>query len=100
MPSNTEEGIIYDSPATAEERADIASVCMMRYHFPFRMVLDTMDDATETKYIAEPDRLYVVDPDGNIAWKSGLGPFYFDVEDWYGSLKAEIKYGSDLSKSS
>ena len=55
------------------------------------MVLDTMDDATEAKYIAEPDRLYVVGADGSVAWKSGLGPFYFDVESWYEALKREIK---------
>jgi len=57
------------------------------------MVLDSMDDATEAKYIAEPDRLYVVAADGTIAWKSGLGPFYFDVESWYAALKGEIEKG-------
>ena len=57
------------------------------------MVLDTMDDATEANYLAEPDRLYVVGADGNIVWKSGLGPFYFDVETWYGALREEVTKG-------
>ena len=93
IPSNTDEGIIYDSPDTDRARAAIAAVCMMRYHFPFRMVLDTVDDATEASYVAEPDRLYVVGAHGNVAWKSGLGPFYFDVESWYDALKKELKKG-------
>ena len=37
IPSNTDGGIIYGSPGT-DARAAIATVCMMRYHFPFRMV--------------------------------------------------------------
>ena len=93
IPSNTDEGIVYDSPGTDGARAAIATVCMKRYHFPFRMVLDTMDDATEANYIADPDRLYVVGADGTIAWKSGLGPFYFDVESWYEALKEEVEKG-------
>ena len=93
IPSNTDEGIIYDSPDTDRARAAIATACMVRYHFPFRMVLDTMDDVTEASYVAEPDRLYVVCADGNVAWKSGLGPFYFDVESWYDALKKELKKG-------
>ena len=52
-----------------------------------------MDDATEASYVAEPDRLYVVGAHGNVAWKSGLGPFYFDVESWYDALKKELKKG-------
>ena len=84
---------MYNSPETDGERAAIATICMRRYDFPFRMVLDTKDDATEASYVAEPDRLYVVSTDGNVAWKSGLGPFYFDVESWYDALKKELKKG-------
>lgn len=90
MPSNTREGIELDNPETDDQRAEIAGVCMMRYHFPFRMVLDTMDDEVEDKYRAEPDRLYVIGADGRVAWKSGLGPFYFDVEAWYDALQAAL----------
>ena len=84
---------MYDSPGADGARAAIATVCIRRYHFPFRMVLDTMNDATEINYVAEPDRLYVVGTDGNIAWKSGVGPFYFDVETWHDALKKEVEKG-------
>ena len=93
IPSNGDEGILYDTPGTDGARAAIASVCMRRYQFPFRMVLDTIDDATEANYVAEPDRLYVVDTDGNVAWKSDLGPFYFDLESWYSALRKEVEKG-------
>ena len=90
LPDNTLEGIEVDSPDTQEERATIAATCMLRYNFPFRMVLDNMTDEAEDKYRSGPDRLYVIGKDGNVTWKSGLGPFYFDVEAWYEALINQI----------
>ena len=90
LPDYTSEGIEVDSPETKEERAAIAATCMLRYNFPFRMVLDSMADEAEEKYRSEPDRLYVIDAAGKISWKSGLGPFYFDVEGWYEALRKEF----------
>ena len=90
LKENTVEGIEVDSPDTADERAKIAGTCMVRYNFPFRMVLDNLHDETEAKYRSEPDRLYVINSDGKIAWKSGLGPFYFDVEGWNEALDKEV----------
>ena len=90
LPENTSEGIQVNSPKSADERSKIAGQCMLRYNFPFRMVLDNMTDEAEDKYRAAPDRLYVIGGDGNVAWKSGLGPFYFDVEAWYEALRNQI----------
>jgi hypothetical protein len=36
-----------------------------------------MDNRTERAYTAWPDRIYVVDRDGNVAYKSEAGPFGF-----------------------
>jgi len=41
-----------------------------------------MDNDAEEKYISWPDRLYIVGSDGKIAYKGGLGPFYFDVDEF------------------
>ena len=90
LPENTLEGIEVNSPTTEDERSMIAGQCMLRYNFPFRMVLDSMADEAEEKYRSEPDRLYVIDAAGKISWKSGLGPFYFDVEGWYEALRKEF----------
>ena len=90
LPENTLEGIEVNSPTTEDERSMIAGQCMLRYNFPFRMVLDNMTDEAEDNYRAAPDRLYVINAEGNVAWKSGLGPFYFDVEAWCEALKREV----------
>ena len=90
LPENTSEGIEFESPGTKDERATIAGLCMLRYNFPFPMLLDSMNDEAEDKYRSQPDRLYVINSEGKISWKSGLGPFYFDVEGWRMALKNEV----------
>ena len=80
--NNLKDGILYEQPTTADARADIAAVCMLRYNFSFPMVLDDMTDAAESKYVAVPERLYVLDRDGRITYKGGLGPLCFDVDEF------------------
>jgi hypothetical protein len=44
-------------------------------------VVDDIVNTTERAYTAWPDRLYVIDRDGRIAYKSKPGPFGFHTED-------------------
>lgn len=81
VPRNLHEGLVFDQPETADERAEVAAACMMRYNFSFPMLLDDMDNRAEEAYISWPDRLYLIDQNGNVVFKSGLGPFYFDVDE-------------------
>ncbi len=86
-PSNVDDGVLYQQPTSEDERAKIASVCMLRYNFTFPMVLDNMTNEVEAKYIAMPERLYVLDEDGRVTWKCGLGPHYFDAAGFGAAVK-------------
>ena len=44
-------------------------------------LVDNFDDATDTVYSGWPDRLYLIDRDGSVAYKSGPGPFGFKPEE-------------------
>lgn len=79
---NLNEGIIFTQPETADERAEVAAACMLRYNFSFPMLLDSMDNAAENKYCSWPDRLYIIGADGKIAYQGGMGPLYFDVDEF------------------
>ncbi len=46
------------------------------------MLLDNMENEAEEKYNSWPDRLYLIDPDGKIAYQGGMGPLYFDVDEF------------------
>jgi hypothetical protein len=85
--ANVEEEILYEQPKTEDARADIAAVCMLRYNFSFPMLLDNMTDEANEKYNALPERLYVLDAEGRIAYKGGLGPHCFDVDEFEDAVK-------------
>jgi type I thyroxine 5'-deiodinase len=50
-------------------------------------LVDGIDDATEKAYSGWPDRLYLIDRDGRVAYKSRPGPFGFIPADLEEALK-------------
>jgi len=83
---NLDEDIVFTQPETSDERAEVAAACMLRYNFSFPMLLDGMDNDAEEKYISWPDRLYIIGSDGKIAYQGGMGPFYFDVDEFASAM--------------
>jgi hypothetical protein len=45
------------------------------------VLVDTIDDRMEKAYAGWPDRLYVIGPDGKIAYKGGPGPRGFKPDE-------------------
>ena len=64
------------------ERASVAQACMLRLELAMPTLLDDMENSTDLAYAALPERLYVVRTDGTVAYKSGPGPFGFDIDGW------------------
>ena len=91
VPRNLEEGVVFAQPGSEDERAEVAAACMLRYNFSFPMLLDGMDNDAEEKYISWPDRLYLIDREGKVAYKSGLGPFYFDVDEFEEAIRQHLQ---------
>lgn len=75
--SNEKENIIFRDPKSYDERADLAGTCSTNLGIEFPAFVDTLDNHAERAYTAWPDRLYVIDADGRIAFKSDAGPFGF-----------------------
>ena len=48
---------------------------------PVPLVLDNMKNEAEFAYSAHPERLYVLDAAGKIAYKGGMGPFDYKPEE-------------------
>ncbi len=74
-------------PRTLEERNDVAGQCMSTLKFTIPCLVDGIDNAVEKAYAAYPDRIYVIDPDGKIAYKSGPGPRGFRPREMEVALK-------------
>lgn len=69
------------------ERCAAADTCVREMEIDFPTLVDGMDNSTELAYTAWPDRLYVIDRDGRIAYKSRPGPFGFKPDGVRESLK-------------
>jgi hypothetical protein len=81
--------IVYASPRDAEERSALANICVIRLGIKLPALVDRFDDSTEKAYAGWPDRLYLIDRDGRIAYKSKPGPFGFTPADLEAAIRAE-----------
>jgi type I thyroxine 5'-deiodinase len=77
MGVNVRENVVYQSPQNTEERVDLANICVKNLGIEIPAVVDNFDNSTDLAYSGWPDRLYVIDRDGRIAYKSAPGPFGF-----------------------
>lgn len=77
MPVNIKDEVVYDSPESFEERSGIATACVRKLGLRIPALIDHLDDSTEEAYTGWPDRLYLIDRDGRVAYKSRPGPFGF-----------------------
>ena len=70
-------GVAAHQPRTYDERARVAQTCGRLLGLGFPMLVDTIDDKAGNLYSGMPGRLYVIDCQGKIAFKSGRGPYLF-----------------------
>ena len=87
---NAKQDIVIDQPTTIDERADVAEMCVLKLNLEIPMLLDDMTDQINEAYVAAPDRLYVVDAEGRIAYRADLGPRGFLPDEWEVAIKAVI----------
>ena len=78
--SNEEDGVVFATPASFGERASIAQSCVVDLGIEFPALVDDLDNAVDRAYTGWPDRLYLIDVDGRVHYKSAPGPFGFDTE--------------------
>jgi hypothetical protein len=78
MQSNVKEGVIFQNPTTTAAREEVASSCVRKLHIAMPALIDSMQNQVEKDYTGWPDRLYLIDTSGRIAFKSMAGPFGFE----------------------
>jgi hypothetical protein len=87
MKSNIKDNVLFANPKTDEERAFVAGACVRKLGIEFPAIIDDIDNRTEVAYTGWPDRLYLIDRDGKVVFKSKPGPFGFKPD----QLEAAIK---------
>ncbi len=81
MQSNIKDSVVFASPRNEEERAFVAGACVRKLGIKLPAVLDEFGNSTEAAYTGWPDRLYLIDRQGHVAYKSKPGPFGFHPDE-------------------
>lgn len=72
-------------PKTLEDRLAIVKDFTVRFSYAIPMIVDPMDNRAELEFGAWPERLYVIDADGRVAYQGKPGPKGFfpdEVDAW------------------
>ena len=75
MASNDRVGVTIPQPRVDSERVAVAQACSRTLELTIPLLVDTVDDRVGNAYSGMPDRFYVLDRAGRVAYKSGRGPF-------------------------
>jgi hypothetical protein len=87
LKDNLDDDVLVASTRTADERYNVAGLCVKNLGIELPAVVDEPDNRVERAYTGWPDRLYVIDQAGRIAYKSAAGPFGFKPAEVETALK-------------
>jgi len=90
MPINEQEGVVYEQPRRAEEREAVAEACVVSLKLSIPTLIDEMTNEVDRAYAALPDRLYLIDAEGRIAYKSGPGPTGFKPQELEAAIREAV----------
>lgn len=85
--NNFKDNVVFASPRNEDERASLAGTCVRKLGIEIPALLDEFGNSTEAAYTAWPERIYVIDRSGRVAYKSRPGPYGFKPDE----LKAALQ---------
>jgi len=100
MKSNVKDDVCYAQPKTLEQRVAIANDFTKRFKFPLPFGIDDMSNAANDAYAAWPERIYIIDESGRIAYRGGMGPFNYKPEEareWLAARYGAVKHDAPKS---
>jgi hypothetical protein len=86
MPSNLKDRVLVASAKSFASRDEAANTCVRKLGIEIPALVDDIADTAERAYTAWPDRLYVIDREGRVAYKSKAGPFGFHPDEMVQAL--------------
>jgi hypothetical protein len=88
-PQNLYEEVLYDAPTSDDERAAVANACQIGLELKYPMLIDSIDDDVERKYVASPIRLFVIDENGILTYAGDQGPQHFNPDSWEDAIRKQ-----------
>ena len=103
MKSNVKDDVCYAQPKTLEQRVAIAQDFTKRFKFSLPFGIDDMSNAADNAYSAWPERIYIIDEGGHIAYRGGIGPFNYkpaEAREWLAARYGTVKHESTAAPAS
>ena len=88
MQSNVRENVVFRNPRSDGERTEVAESCVRTLGIHFPALIDGMNNAVEQQYTGWPDRMFLINREGRVVYKSEAGPFGFHPAQLEASLRA------------
>ena len=95
---NEHEEILFQQPTTVAARTEIAAVCSLKLELSIPTLIDDMENSTDRKYYALPDRLYLIGRDGRVAYRGGPGPFGFVAAELESAIEQYLNAAESAAK--
>ena len=86
--SNVEQSVLFRQHRSYDERESVAQSCSIDLHIGLPIIIEEMNNAVDEAYGAAPERLYLVDVDGKVAYHGGAGPHFFNLDEWEQAIHA------------
>ena len=87
MESNLKDNVVFASPRSEDDREFVAGACVRKLGIKFPAIVDQFDNTTERAYTAWPDRIYLIDRQRRVVYKSYPGPFGFKPQELQAALQ-------------
>lgn len=89
MQSNVRENVVFRNPRSEGERTQVAESCVRNLGIRFPALIDGMDNAVEQQYTGWPDRMFLINREGRVVYKSEAGPFGFHPAQLEAALRTQ-----------
>ena len=89
--SNLTDGVLFRQHLDYGEREEMAQTCSLALNLDIPTLIEEMNNEIDESYGAAPERLYVVGKDGSVTYHGGVGPNFFNVDEWEHAIELCLK---------
>ncbi len=97
MPANERDKVIFNQPTTWDERQSVAKKCCSSLTLSLPCVVDDMKNSVDQAYAGWPERLFIIEKDGRVAYAGAQGPMGFHPEQVEAWLKKNLPPANSAS---
>jgi Iodothyronine deiodinase len=91
MESNKTEGVIFNQPTEWGERQSVAQACCTKLTLSIPCAVDTIENTVDDLYAAWPERIFVINREGKIAYAAKQGPWGFKPKEAESALRQLLR---------